>query len=1042
MKKFLVFLVSIIVVICLGMTFYYFAKDEEVIKFKTSAIYINAGESISLDDLGFSHTDKKKETKINFNAGSEQTKSIISYNSSLNRYVSTAKGGTATIVITTNNRKYKRFEIKVTVGNGSEETPYHIYSEKDLFSIGTSKFDLTPDDGVNDALSAHYILMNNIELTESHLPIGVTSNGSELAYDSFDGNFNGNYYTISNLKIDNNDYGGLFGILSSNAEVTNLNIKNAQINGPFSYAGALAGVINGYVDRVQISDCNISSSSSDSMAGGLAGKIETVSNNADKTATVYRVAVESKSSDYSVSATSYVGGLAGQIINANIEAIKSATYINTSRAVKYAGGLTGYLKLGAYDGFVRESYSLSSINGSYGKQGGLFGVIEVEEGVDADTTLLGLYYDSSKCSKTYTDTDLAFNTLNSASQTTSNLKTQSTFVFYTKGDETIYWRSQVWKLLEGQFPTLKYLDNAIPTNIDRDQTTETPTDPDDTDNGSSPIIPIDPVSPSEKGDIIYISSKSDLTSIESFEAGKTYKVTANINMNGERWEAKKLYNASFIADSQYTISNFTIYSNTSYCGFFSSIVNSTVENIIFENITINITTQTPAIDYAGIVVGVVNSSSINKVKVTNSYIVADANLNTLPSYVGGMIGACTNGTNTISNSICECHIGTNLKNAGGFVGMTGPNTVVKDSSFTGSVEASGYLGGFTAQNKGLIKNCNAEVTANISTSRSGSSYIGGFVATNYNTVQDCSVTITNITISNPSSYFGMYAGGFAGYNSYSQVISNCTVKGKYTTSSIKVSKNYGDVFVAGLVANNSGIVILSNNLLSSIGTELSGVYSGGLVTQNDGGTIMYCKTVSDVYGEYVGGLAYNIMNASSVTTTAVGYDTRVTLKGKYVAGIACYISNGVVENCSFQTTIYTTSNDSISAGAVIDFPVSSDGKYATIQHCIFSNEFAGIGNKYLACAASIFSSTRCTGTITKCVFDTTCSGASSAYETGYDKKLGKVQPAASNSSYTKATASNLYKISTYTDLDFSIMTDTSKTWRFYSNKLPQIVELG
>ena len=56
MKKFLVFLVSIVVVVCLGLTTYYFMRNDEVINFSTKEIYANVGDIISLDDLGYGVT--------------------------------------------------------------------------------------------------------------------------------------------------------------------------------------------------------------------------------------------------------------------------------------------------------------------------------------------------------------------------------------------------------------------------------------------------------------------------------------------------------------------------------------------------------------------------------------------------------------------------------------------------------------------------------------------------------------------------------------------------------------------------------------------------------------------------------------------------------------------------------------------------------------------------------------------------------------------------------------------------------------------------
>ena len=1037
MKKFLVFLVSIIVVICLGMTFYYFAKDEEVIKFKTSTIYINAGESITLDDLGFSHTHKKKETKIDFNAGGDAVKSIISYNSSLGKYISTAKGGSTTIVITTNNRKFKRFEIKVTVGNGSEETPYQIYTEDDLFAIGTSKFDTTPDNNINEALSSHYIMMNDITVTKEHLPIGVT----ETTADNFEGKLDGNYYTIHNLEIEQNTYGSLFGIIGSSAQVVNLNFQNAHISGSFDYAGVLAGCINGYVDRVQVKDSVVSNTKDGSFTGGLAGQIETTLNSMDNIATIYRVAIESSNSNYVIGGTKFVGGLAGKIINANIEGIKTATdVVSKSSTNNYVGGIAGYIELGIYNGYVRESYSLARIttpNTATSKNGALFGSIVTEDGIDGDVALLGLYFDSDTCKlNSYKETTLAFEELtNNAGKSNSALKSNNTFIFYyDTNNNPVAWRATVWKLVEGQYPALKYLDNAIPSNIDKK-----PVDPVD------PINPIDPIDPDVTGDTITIENKDDLLKYNNnpqfkFEAGKTYIVKNDIDLGGATWTAQKLNQAKFIADSPVTISNFKIASNTSYCGFFSSIVNATVNNITFSNATITINNS--SIQYIGVLAGVCNASTITNCNVKDSTI-ETYSANNQTEYVGGLVGGTTLSNATITNCKVTANIGSNIKNAGGVVGLVGPNTTIDNCTFEGSVQAKQYLGGLVAQNNGIVKNSSASADIKISDTFNGKAFVGGFVGVNYNTVENCKVVLDTLSINNSNSLYIINAGGFAGYNGESKLINQCVVSPKSTSSSIKVNNNNGQVFIGGLVAGNSGFIKYSKNELLNIGAEISRVYIGGIVGQNDSGTIEACKSLSNVYGDYVGGIAYNIMNISNISQSSIGYGSRVTLKGNYVAGIACYMSNGTVEDCLINTKTYGLSNKSVSVGTVIDFPYSSNAIKGVIEHCIISNVFAGSGDKYLSTSAPIFSSTLTTGTLKNCVFDMTCDGATSAYEPSYDKSFGKQKPSASGSSYTKANQSTLYLITTYTDCGFSIMTDSSKVWFYTSsgNTLPKLVAL-
>lgn len=109
-------------------------------------------------------------------------------------------------------------------GKGSKLEPYLIYSETDFSNIRLH-------------LTSHFKLMNDIELTQSWAPIGRNT--------AFTGSFDGNYHTISNLEVlDNNDYAGLFGKVngsfSNYTSIKNLTLKDVRIHGA-RYTGALIG---------------------------------------------------------------------------------------------------------------------------------------------------------------------------------------------------------------------------------------------------------------------------------------------------------------------------------------------------------------------------------------------------------------------------------------------------------------------------------------------------------------------------------------------------------------------------------------------------------------------------------------------------------------------------------------------------------------------------------------------------------------------------------------------------------------------------------
>jgi len=163
MKKFLIFLVSIVVVVCIGLTTFYFLRNNEVITIKTTELYCNAGDIIPLDELGIEikKANKAKKTTFDYNAGGDEVGKYIKYNADINAFEVSDKAGDVSLLIKTSNKKYGKFTVNVHIGNGSEANPYYIRSEAELGKIGGSY-----------RLDQHYIMMNDITLTDTFQPIG------------------------------------------------------------------------------------------------------------------------------------------------------------------------------------------------------------------------------------------------------------------------------------------------------------------------------------------------------------------------------------------------------------------------------------------------------------------------------------------------------------------------------------------------------------------------------------------------------------------------------------------------------------------------------------------------------------------------------------------------------------------------------------------------------------------------------------------------------------------------------------------------------
>jgi len=215
-----------------------------------------------------------------------------------------------------------------TQGNGTPSNPYEVHTPNDL-------------DNVRNFLSAEFILMNDIDLTEwieentdndikenGWKPIGKDATNSKTA---FSGTFNGNGYQITGLWInrDKIDDVGLFGAVSQNGTIKQLQavLADAGVAGN-TYVGGLAGSCHG-----TISGCSVIG-------------------------------------DGEVTGTSLTGGLTGHN-NGTLSDCYSIVAASTTGANASVGGLVGYNK----DGKITRCYAIGTVSetGTNTDIGGLVG---------------------------------------------------------------------------------------------------------------------------------------------------------------------------------------------------------------------------------------------------------------------------------------------------------------------------------------------------------------------------------------------------------------------------------------------------------------------------------------------------------------------------------------------------------------------------------------------------------------------------------------------------------------------------------------------
>ncbi len=110
----------------------------------------------------------------------------------------------------------------------------------------------TLDDGTEQNSKANAKLMADIDLgNEAWTPIGDFSSSGTGITVSYEGTFDGNYHTISNLYITSGKRRGFIG-WAKNASIKNLGIVNAKIDGD---GASFAGTVVGFTNSATIQGC-------------------------------------------------------------------------------------------------------------------------------------------------------------------------------------------------------------------------------------------------------------------------------------------------------------------------------------------------------------------------------------------------------------------------------------------------------------------------------------------------------------------------------------------------------------------------------------------------------------------------------------------------------------------------------------------------------------------------------------------------------------------------------------------------------------------
>lgn len=171
-------------------------------------------------------------------------------------------------------------------------------------------------------------------------PIGNTSNNS------YEGTFDGNYKTITNLYINaNQEYSGLFGY-TGESTIKNLTFEYANVTN----TGVFTGILVGYANTSTLQNIKISNTcqmkGGEDNTGGIAGKLDGNAYNCVNYATVQGI--------------EDVGGLFGFFASTGNSITACANYGKVTASSQIAGGLVGYF----YSGTIQDCANYGDVKGT------------------------------------------------------------------------------------------------------------------------------------------------------------------------------------------------------------------------------------------------------------------------------------------------------------------------------------------------------------------------------------------------------------------------------------------------------------------------------------------------------------------------------------------------------------------------------------------------------------------------------------------------------------------------------------------------------
>ncbi len=703
----------------------------------------------------------------------------------------------------------------VFAGDGTEASPYEIATLEDLTMLsrisGAGSFNYIQTADIDASLTQYFDDSDdNFDGNPYNDPADSTDAGNNdglLRILSFSGDYKGDGHVISGLTINRGGNSAMFAN-ANGARISKLGLEEVKITGSGHYIGGLVGYSQGSSsDSTVISQCYVTGTVTTTGNYNYTGGILGYAYNYTKITDCYGTA--------GVTGYQYIGGIAGRMNNSS-----------TLQNCYAAGPVSGSSSIHSL---------VSSLSGSYGNN--------------------------------YFNGDVTLNTSTSYGSTNLNSTQMELYSSFTNWDfvsETDNGTNDIWDMdqdgtINSGWPILSWQQGAdsILVNIPFAKGDGTEANPFEIET----LEDLAALAADAKLWNFYYKQTADI------DASPTqYWDDSDDNGDGNPWndpaDSTSAGNNEGFSSIGNDIANFTgnyngtgksilgltINRSTNYTGLFGYITNTSLKNIVLENVNIKGGSNTAAL------AGFAQCNSGYNTTIDSCY--SSGTVTNSLGNAGGLIGQLK-GSNAstkclVSNSSSSCEVtGTNTY-YGGFVGRTTYSSITNCFS-SGNVSGNSTLGGFVAYSEydffyqcsavadsiigqygtiggfaGFVRSA-ASTTINVERCYSsvakvkgGGNNVGGFVGRMYRSSGIRNSYAIAGSVEGPD-----YVGGFSGYNEDNSSSTYTTLINNYCSAPVIGTGTNVRAFIGGIYNNNTTYGVRTNLYYNSTVAGVSDSYATG-----------------------------------------------------------------------------------------------------------------------------------------------------------------------------------------------------------------------